>query len=392
MSVAYFDCFAGAGGDMICASLIDAGLDFDTFRGELAKLNVPGYSVRIEDVVRRGIAGKQFCVDVEPGDKPHRHLRHVLEIIDAADIAPRAAERARKVFRRLAQAEAKVHGTSIETVHFHEVGAIDSIVDVVGACIGLEMHQVDTVHCGAVPTGSGTVQCDHGLMPVPAPATAELLVGLPTTAGAVSAEMTTPTAAAIFAALAESFGPIPEMTVSALGHGAGSRDSEQVPNVLRTFIGTSAGEGTSDSVVELAANLDDCSGEIIGRTIDKLLNRGCLDAWATPAVAKKSRPAWTLHVLVSPADVAAAERLIFTETTTFGIRRHASTRSKLARELVTVETRFGPIRVKTGRRDGTLLTASPEFDDCCTAADAHSAPVADVYQAAQIAFRKAKEQ
>ena len=377
MTVAYFDCFAGAGGDMIVAALLDAGAEAGALTDALSGLDVPGFAVRHETVHRQGLAGVKFHVDVTGSDHPHRHIEHILGIIDGGALAPRAADRARRIFNRLAQAEAAVHGTDVQDVHFHEVGAVDSIVDVVGACVCLELLGVDRVLCSPIALGSGTVTCEHGTLPVPAPATARLVAEAEVFSPGIVGEATTPTAAAVLTTLAESYGPMPAMALSAVGCGAGSRDSGPLPNLLRVFIGT-AGDGTVDDVVELSANIDDCSGELIGATIEALLAAGCLDAWATPIVMKKSRPAWTLSALCVPGDVGAAERIIFTETTTFGVRRRPSRRSKLARRCETVETRFGPIRVKVGLLDGRAVTASPEFADCQLAAKTHHVAIREV--------------
>jgi len=378
MAVAYFDCFAGAGGDMIVAALIDAGADAVALADALGKLDLPGFDVRCETVHRHGLAGVKFNVDATEKDPPHRHLKHILEIIDGAALAPRAADRAKSIFRRLARAEADVHGTDVQKVHFHEVGAADSIVDVVGACVALELLDVDRVACSPIALGSGTITCEHGVLPAPAPATARLVARAEVFSPGIEGEATTPTGAAVLTTLAETYGPMPAMALSAVGCGAGTRDSGPRPNLLRVFIG-SPGKGTADDVVELSANIDDSSGEVIGAAIEALLAAGCLDAWACPIVMKKSRPAWTLQVLCAPGDVAAAERILFTETTTFGVRRRLCRRSTLQRRSDTVETPFGPIRVKVGLLDGRAVTASPEFADCQAAAETHHVAVREVY-------------
>ncbi len=378
MTLAYVDCFAGAGGDMIVGALLDAGADPAAVADALAQLDLPGFSVRHEIVQRGGMAGVKFHVDVTGEDHPHRHLESILALIDGAGLPERAADRARRIFTRLARAEADVHGIDVQEVHFHEVGAVDSIVDIVAACVALELLGVDRVLCSPIALGSGTVTCAHGTLPVPTPATAKLVAGVEVFSCGVDGEATTPTAAAVLTTLAESYGPMPAMSVSAVGCGAGTRDAGPLPNLLRVFVG-SAGEGAVDDAVELSANIDDCSGEIIGATIQALLAAGCLDAWATPIVMKKSRPAWMLGALCAPGDVAAAQRIIFSETTTFGIRSRPCRRTKLVREMATVETACGPIRIKVGLLDGQVVTASPEFDDCKTAAQTHHLPVKDVY-------------
>ncbi len=392
MTVAYFDCFAGAGGDMIVGALLDAGANFDVLQAQLAKLHLHGYGLRKEPVRRSGMAASKFHVDVEHHhDHPHRHLSDILAILREADLPPRAKERAEKVFTRLAQAEAKVHGVTIEEVHFHEVGAVDSIVDVIGSCLALELLNVDRILCSPIPLGSGTINTAHGLLPVPAPATAELLTGVITFDNGVKGEATTPTAAAVFVTLAESFGPMPALTVQATGYGAGTREGGPLPNLLRVFIGQSDEPTSADTVVELSANIDDCTGEVLGATVEMLLAAGCLDAWASPIVMKKSRPAWMLCALCNPGDVKAAEAILFGQTTTFGIRRRMCQRTKLQRSFQTVETPFGPVRIKIGQLDGRTVTAAPEFSDCAAAAQSHHQAVKDVLLAALIAWKQGKQ-
>jgi len=390
MTLAYFDCFAGAAGDMIVGALLDAGCDFAALEAALRKLPVGEVGLSAETAQRGGLAGTKFTVTPSAAQQPHRHLGDILSMIDAAALSDRAAERARATFQRLGEAEAKVHNIAIEKVHFHEVGAIDSIIDIVGACVAMELLGIDEVACSPLRLGSGTVECEHGTLPVPAPATANLLTGVPTLAGDVPGEATTPTAAALLTTLPESFGALPEMNVRAVGYGAGTRETGPTPNLLRVWIGDRApeGEGDADAVVELSANLDDCTGEVLGATIERLLTAGCLDAWATPAVMKRSRPAWVLSALAHPAEADRAEEILFAETTTFGVRRRRLTRRKLNREWKTVETRYGPIRMKTGLRGGRRVSASPEFADCDGAAKAHGVGIRDVIAAAQSAFAR----
>lgn len=386
MSLCYFDCFAGAAGDMIVASLLDAGADFQALTAHLERLDLGGFQVRFEHETRRGITAGRFYVDA-PAEQPHRHLSDILDIIGRAKLPARAEKRATRAFKHLGQAEAQVHGISIEKVHFHEVGAVDSVVDIVAAAVALELLGIDEVFCSPIPVGSGTVDCAHGTLPVPTPATALLLKGATIFTGPVPGEATTPTAAALLTTLAASQGPAPAMQLKDVGYGAGSREGGKVPNVLRVLLGEAADDGTVDGLVELSANIDDTTGEIVGATLEKLLTAGCLDAWAQPIVAKKSRPAWVLTALCGQADVAAMEQMIFAETTTFGIRRHSCSRSKLARRFETVETPFGPIRIKIGSRGGTDMTASPEFADCHTAAEAHGVAVRIVMDAARKAWQ-----
>ncbi len=386
MSVAYFDCFAGAAGDMIVASLIDAGADEKVIAAELAKLELPGLSIKTEPVARQGIAATLFTVEADEAAPHHRSLSTILSIIDNAGLSAGVTEKSKRIFTRLGQAEAKVHGIDIEKVHFHEVGAADAIADIVCACIALENLGIETIASSAIPTGSGTVKCAHGLLPVPAPATAELLAGFPCYTGPFEAEVTTPTAAAILTTLASEFGPIGEMKVSAVGYGAGTRENGPLPNLLRVFLGEQDSEGQVDTIVELSANLDDTTGEVIGATIETLLEAGCVDAWACPIVMKKTRPAWMLSALARPAQVKTAEDILLRETTTFGVRKRICQRRKLIRRFETVETPYGPVRVKVGSDAGADITASPEFADCQAAAKSHNVSVREVLAAAQTAM------
>lgn len=407
MPIAYFDCFAGCGGDMIVASLIDAGACLDAVAEPIARLGFEGVELKAQTVRRRGMRGVHFQVldhgkpaDAHWGgdeaahehDHHHRHahrgLSDVLSLIDRAGLPDRPAERARAIFRRLARAEAKVHGVGVDDVHFHEVGAVDSIVDVVAACVALELLGIERVLCSPITLGSGTIECAHGTMPVPAPATAELVGGAATVVGGVEGEATTPTAAAVLTTLAESFGSLPAMKVAKVGWGAGTRDGGPMPNLLRVFVGEADDAGDVDAAVELSANIDDCTGEVLGATIDKLLLAGCLDAWAAPIVMKKSRPAWMISALCDPADEAEAARILLRETTTFGLRRRRCGRIKLDRRIETVETRYGPIRVKIGLLDGREVTAAPEFEDCRRAAETHHASVREAIAEALLSYRR----
>lgn len=402
--IAYFDCFAGAGGDMIVAALLDAGAPFDELHKRLAGMGLH-VGLSVEKVNRGGIWGSKFNVGAEEhshhhdeshggvsgghhDDGHHRGLSQILAMIEGAGLSAVTTDRAKRIFTRLGQAEAKVHNMPLEQVHFHEVGAADSIMDIVGACVALELLGVNEIRCSSIPVGSGTVAMAHGIFPIPAPATAELLKGVPIAASSVADELTTPTAAAILSTLCAGFGPLPSMVVKSVGYGAGTRSQEGYPNLLRIFVGEPAQDDSADSVVELSANIDDCSGEIIGATIEKLISSGCLDAWASPIVMKKSRPAWMLCALCLPQDVGAVEHIMFSETTTFGIRRNNLQRTKLQRRHETVETSFGPIRIKVGQRGEQVLTASPEFGDCRQAAASHNASLRQVIQAAETEYRR----
>lgn len=390
MRIAYFDCFSGASGDMILGAFVDAGLDLELLRTDLASLGLGGYSIDARRVRKQGFAATQFEVRVDAsGDRPHRHLKHIREIVANSRLSEPVRARAMEVFTRLAEAEADAHGTSVEKVHFHEVGAIDSIVDIVGACLALERLGIESVHCSPVPTGSGVVQCEHGLMPVPAPATARLLKGVPLAACEEPFELTTPTGAAILTTVSRSFGPLPAMVIDRVGVGAGKRDGKTRPNILRVLIGEAAAlpDEESDDIVALEANLDDATGEMLGHVSDLLFAAGALDVYSTPIYMKKNRPATLLTVLAPPALRETMEEIVFAETTTFGIRSHMASRHKLARTFETVETGHGPVRIKIGRRHGRVVTASAEFEDCREVARKASLPLKEVMDLAMRIWR-----
>jgi hypothetical protein len=365
----HFDCFSGISGDMTLGALVDAGVPAEALIEATASVGLPG-RLRFDRVKKKGIAAVHAVVEAEPEHK-HRHLRHVLEIIERGALTPGAKELAGRMFRRLAEAEAAVHGTTVEKVHFHEVGAVDSIFDFVGIAVALDWLKPDLITASPVPTGSGFVDCDHGRMPVPAPATARLLIGVPLAACAVEKELTTPTGAAVIATFVTEFTRTPDMTVTAIGHGAGTRDLPDQANVLRVFVGESApasrdSTGSADglerdSVWQLETNIDDAPAEQLAWTMSRLLEAGALDVFATPLVMKKGRPGTLVAVLVEDRHRAIAEEILFRETGTFGVRRHRVERVKLRRRFETVTTALGPVTVKIGEGPfGTVL--SPEFE------------------------------
>lgn len=403
MRIAYFDCFSGASGDMILGACLGAGLSLEDLQRELSGLGLGGYSLRAERIKKQGFAATQFDVAIEPGaDKPHRHLKHIREILDNSRLSELVRGRALAIFMRLAQAEAEAHGSTIEKVHFHEVGAIDAIVDITGACIALDKLGIDKVYCSSIPTGNGTVQCEHGVMPVPAPGTAALLKGVPLAACDEPGELTTPTGAAILTTLAAGYGPMPGMTIEAIGIGSGRRDGQTRPNILRVFVGEaaesasvepspagSAGE-ESDEILVIETNLDDVSGEIVGYVYDRLFEAGALDVFTSPIYMKKNRPATLLTVLAAPTQRQKIEAVLFRETATLGVRRHVVQRSKLSRHIEEVTTPAGTIRVKVGRRGGELVSASPEFEDCRRAAAASGRALIDIMDEAMRLWRARK--
>ncbi len=377
---------------MILGACLDAGLSLDLLRADLAGLGLEGFQIEAQTVRKQGFAGTQFTVQVATAEQPHRHLKDIRRIIESARLEPVVRDRSLAIFTRLAEAEAAVHGTAVEKVHFHEVGAVDAIVDIVGACLALHRLAIDKVLCSPIPTGSGTIQCDHGLMPVPAPATAALLKGVPLAACDETGELTTPTGAAILTTLAAGFGPSPAMTLEKVGIGAGRREGQRRPNVLRLLIGTADGDAVvadeADEIIVLEANLDDITAEVIGYVYDRLFAEGALDVFTSPIYMKKNRPAVQLTVLAPIALRGALEELILTETTTFGVRGYPVRRRKLVRELEMVQTDFGPIRIKVGRQGGRVVTAAPEFDDCRCAAERTGRPLRELMEQALRCWRE----
>lgn len=380
----HFDCFSGISGDMTLAALLDAGADGAAVTAALDSLGLP-IRISVEKVRKGGFAATKVYIDA-PEQAEDRHLPEIEAIIGRGALTEAARALALRIFRRLAQAEATVHGLPLERVHFHEVGALDSIADIVGVAVALDNLRVSHYSSRSVPTGHGTVKCAHGLMPVPAPATAELLKGAPLAPSPIAAELTTPTGAAILASTVTRWTESPALTVEAIGHGAGTKDFLEQPNLLRVFIGeataTAANLPAGDRVWLLETNLDDVPGEVIGFTAEELFAAGALDVFTVAIGMKKNRPGVLLSVLVADDRLSAAEAILFRQTQTFGIRRQRVERSKLQREAVTVETPWGPVRGKRGWRDG-LEVLTPEYDDCARVARAHGVPLRDVYQAVQ---------
>jgi uncharacterized protein (TIGR00299 family) protein len=392
LRVAHFDCFSGISGDMTVAALIDAGVSADAIREGIDSLGL-GVRLEIEKVRKGGFAATHIRVEGPAEEQSHRFLPQVEEILRKGRLTPRQQELALRIFRRLAEAEAAVHGLPLEKVHFHEVGALDSIADIAGAAIGLDLLGVEKFSSRSVPTGSGMVKCAHGLMPIPAPGTAELLKGVPLAASPIKAELTTPTGAAILTTVVGEWIDQPVMTVEHIGHGAGRRDFHEQPNLLRLFVGTAAaaGEkpaGESDQVWVVETNLDDVPAEVIGYCYDLLLGAGALDVFSTPILMKKNRPGVLLSVLAEEAKVGAVEEILFRETNTFGIRRYAASRHKLNRRACTVSTPWGTVRGKLGWREGRPPVFTPEFEDCARVAREKGVTLREVYAQAQEAYSK----
>ena len=384
---------------MVLGALVDAGAELREIELRLRGLGLENWSISAEKVQRGSIFATH--VKVKSGEEHHhRGLSVILKRIDEAHLAPRAAARAAKIFERLAAAEAKVHNIEVEKVHFHEVGAVDSIVDIVGSAIGFELLGIDEFACSRFDVGGGQVKTAHGTLPVPAPATAELLRGAPTYSSGIERELVTPTGAAIATTLATRYEEIPPMTLRTIGYGAGSADLKEKANVMRLLIGdadsmeTAESEvgGRSDSpVTVIETNLDDMSPQIYGYFAERALAAGALDVFSTPVQMKKNRPGQLVTLLSEPENVTRLIDLIFSETTTIGVRTYDVRRKTLNREFVPVETPLGSVRMKVSRMNGTILNATPEYEDCQRIAAERGVPLKQVIAAASFEFQKRGE-
>lgn len=392
MKIAYIDCIAGASGDMLLGALIDAGLPRAALEEELARLpNAADFHLHVKKVSKNGFGATK--VDVHAHDHaPERRLADLLAVVEASTLSARVQERAARIFRRICEVEAGIHGMPVEEVHLHEVGGIDAIVDIVGVLAGFERLGVEHVVVSPLPMGRGFVTGAHGQIPLPAPATLGLLRGVPLVGSAIDRELVTPTGAALLTELANAWGPLPAMTLREVGYGAGTRDLA-IPNVLRLMLGD-ATDGTvhapgaaapwiSETVTVLETNLDNERGEAVGHVARRLMAAGALDVVIIPAQMKKDRPAQVLKVLAKPEDADRLERLLFDETNTLGVRRSDTRRDALPREHDAVDTKFGRIRVKLVTRPDGTRRVSAEHDDCAAAAEAHGVPLATVTHAAE---------
>jgi len=370
VKVAYFDAFSGAAGDMVLGALVDAGVPVEAISRELAKLEVKGFHLESKPARRGFIAGTE--VDVVIHEDTRRHTKEaphdvayqdIRRLLEKSELHPRVKENALAVFKTIGVAEAAVHGVSIEEIHFHEVGALDSIADIVGSCAGLHLLGIDAVYASPIPVNRGYLTCRHGTFPVPPPAVAEMLKGVPVTPVDVEGEIITPTGAAILLTLAKRVGPFPAMTVNSVHYGAGDADRKELPNMLRMFVGEMASESERDLVYQVEVNLDDVSGELVGALYDRLFAAGALDVWTTPVQMKKSRPGLLLGLLVPPDRLAAAEQVLLRETPTLGVRRFPVERSKLRREQARAMTSLGEVTVKVAWQDDQVIKVSAEFDE-----------------------------
>jgi uncharacterized protein (TIGR00299 family) protein len=385
---------------MFLGALLDLGVSEDALRAELSKLQLPGYQISSRRVIKQNISAIKFDVITIEDSTPHRivattHQYHrgyseIVAMIEKSALSASVKERAKRVFRRIGEAEAKIHGIPLEKVHFHEIGAVDSIVDIVGVCIAVEALKVDEIQASPPRLGSGFVETAHGRFPVPAPATLELLKGIPVQSSSDPVELVTPTGAALLAEFCGKFGPMPAMSIEKIGYGAGTRDLEKAPNVLRAVMGESVASthiaDETDAVAVIETNIDDMNPQLFGDVMERLLAAGALDVFLTAVQMKKNRPGTLVTVLCERNSVDTLAELLLTHTTSFGVRVHEAQRRKLAREIVTVKTRFGDIEVKIGRLGGKIVARSPEFESCKRAAERFNIGVKDVYnEAARVA-------
>jgi uncharacterized protein (TIGR00299 family) protein len=411
LKIAYFDCFSGISGDMTLGALVDAGVPPEILTDGLATLKLDAeFSLHFEKAVKHGITGTRAIVEVHPAHTSHadshhahehehghhhdhdhgpsRHLSDIFKLLDDSDLDAEVRDTAKHVFDRLAEAEAKVHNTTKANVHLHEVSGIDSIVDIVGSVIGLAHLNVDAVYASPLSLGRGFVRCAHGLMPVPVPGTMELLQGVPIQQTDIPKELVTPTGAALITTLSQEFGVMPQMRLDRVGYGAGTRDLEQRPNLLRLCLGEKTSNSDShtthhhaetDSVDIIETNVDDMSPEITGYVTSQLFEHGALDVFLTPTFMKKGRPATQITVLCPTTHRDQLIELLLTETTTFGVRLSSAARVKLRRDFVQVETQWGTVQAKRGYLNGTLIKTVPEYEDCRRLAEQNSVPLRQVY-------------
>jgi uncharacterized protein (TIGR00299 family) protein len=383
MKTLYFDCFAGASGNMVLGALIGAGVDAETLKTELKRLNLPDFDLVVEKVDRSGISSTHVRVDI-PDEKNHRHLPEIERIISESSLSDSVKERSIAIFRRLAEAEASVHGIELSKVHFHEVGAFDAIIDIVGSCIGFEMLGIEQFAASKIHVGSGFVNMAHGKFPVPPPAVAELLKDAPFYSTEIEGELITPTGAAIISTLADNYGPIPELQLESTGYGAGTRSYDKFPNVLRVMIGQTSVLKSSDereTLSVLETNIDDLSPQILGHFMERALEEGALDCWFTPIQMKKNRPATLVSLLCKTADEHRFLELFYRETSTIGVRIRRVERASLKRDVSTVSTEFGDISVKAAYSAGKVVNRQPEFEDVKAAAAASGVTVKQVADA-----------
>ena len=388
MRTLYFDCFAGASGDMILGALVAAGVDRAALSEELSRLNVDGFAVNFETVTRSGLSATYAKVETAPEHK-HRHLSDIKKIIESSAVSDKAKTLSIEIFTRLAEVEARVHNEPVERVHFHEVGALDAIVDIVGAAICFDLLKIDRFVSSPLHVGSGTVEMAHGRFPVPPPAVAELLKGVPFYSSDIAGELLTPTGAAIITTVCKEFGPMPQMTAEAVGYGAGTRQYKDFPNVLRVLIGENEAEAATDERLwMIETNIDDMSPQLLGHVMDRAFELGALDCYFTPVQMKKNRPGVLLSVICERDCKESLTNLLFRETTTLGVRSYEVERRALRRSVMTVETPYGPVGVKVAHLNGEVVNEMPEFEDVRAVATKAGVPLKVVEDAVRAAVGK----
>jgi pyridinium-3,5-bisthiocarboxylic acid mononucleotide nickel chelatase len=382
MRIAYFDCFSGASGDMILGSLIDAGLSPRRLREELKKLRIPMVHLRAKKVLKGGISGTQVIVEGKSERRSHRNLKEILRIIERSGIEAEVKEKSKEIFKQIASVEAKIHQTPMEEVHFHELGGLDSIVDIVGSIWGIRQLGIEKIHVSKVNVGAGFVKCEHGILPVPAPATLSLMEGKPIYSSGVERELLTPTGAAILTILGSEFAPMPLMKVDRIGYGAG-RDNLTHPNLLRLIIGTSESTSEKERVAVIETNIDDMNPQFYDYVMEKLFAMEVLEVFITPILMKKNRPGHLLTVICSSEKLPFVTKFLLRETTTLGLRWHEEERAKTDREILTKETKYGKIRFKLARWEGRIVNLSPEYEDCKRLALKNGIPLKEVFEEAK---------
>jgi len=377
--IAFFDCFAGISGDMTLGALVDLGLNLDELTFHLKKLHLSGFHIQASPIQKHTVSGTKVNVIVTDDAHPHRHLSDIQNIIERSELSSPVKEKALIVFSRIAEAEAKIHGTTTENIHFHEVGAIDAIVDIVGTLIGIELLGIERIFSTPVRLGTGTTKSMHGIIPVPAPATLELLVDFPVVQTQIGSELTTPTGAALITTIAQAADQVFEMVIDNIGYGAGQRDLEEIPNMLRVVLGHKKSILESDEALIIESNIDDMNPEIYPFVIDKLIQAGAMDAFLTPIIMKKGRPAIMISVLTDYSSLYKVISILYQETSTLGLRIHHVNRQKLPRTLEEIETPFGKIVVKVAFWEGKKRYI-PEFEVCKKIAEDKGLPLLSVYE------------
>ena len=388
MKIAYFDCFSGISGDMTVGALLDAGLKIETLEEELKKLGLSGYQLEVNKVVKKGISATKFNVKIKE-EGMERRFKDILTILEKSKLDEEIKKETKKIFFNIAQAESKIHQKDIDKIHFHEIGGLDSIIDITSAVIGIKTLGIEEIHSSALPVGKGFVKCAHGVIPVPAPATLELLKNIPTYSGGIESEMITPTGAAIISTLTKSFRKRPLMKIEKIGYGAGEKEFT-IPNLLRVSIGEKIAKDEDfkddyirDEAVLIETNIDDINPEFYDYIVEKLFSQGVLDVFLTPIQMKKNRPAHMLSIIVYEQNLKEILEVLFSESTSLGIRIREIKRLRLTQQNFIAETKYGKIKVKVGMFKGEIKNIAPEYEDCKKIAKQHQIPLKEVYEEAK---------